>query len=213
MDTKAAGAQKSLPCWNCGEPCGEPQAAADACGECGAIVAPPKRDDHFAALGLPRRYALDPAQVRRAYLELSRRFHPDRYGQKTPRERRLAVEKTAALNDAYKTLTDPIARAEYLLSQEAGLKDLEKLRADPATLEAVLERRERILELKAEGDRDALTEERRRAEAERAEIAAGLLALFARVDAGDKAALAEVERAVVAHRYNRGVLSELAAFA
>lgn len=169
--------------------------------------------DHFHVLGLERRYALDPELLRRAYLDLSRRFHPDRFAQKTPAERRLAVERSAAINVAYKTLLEPVKRAEYLLAREAGLTDLERLRAPQDILVDVLETRERVSELKFDespGAKDALRAEKRKAEAEGARLLERFHELFALVDAGDKSAIPEIERALVLFRYNRGVLNELA---
>jgi molecular chaperone HscB len=162
-------------------------------------------------LQIERRYALDAAVLRKSYLELSRKFHPDRFGQRSIKERRIAVEKSAAINTAYKTLLDPIKRAEYLLAQEAGLRDLERLKADPEVLELVMEKREQISELYAQKNdsaKMALTSLKEEALLEEAKIFASLEKLFTRFDQGDHSTSSEVERIVVWHRYNKGILQE-----
>src|SRR5262245_59911993 len=52
------------------------------------------------------------------YRALSRQFHPDYFYNAPAAERRAALEKSSYLNDAYRTLKNPIARVEYLLKLE-----------------------------------------------------------------------------------------------
>ncbi|HZH02233.1 MAG TPA: Fe-S protein assembly co-chaperone HscB, partial [Myxococcaceae bacterium] len=70
---------------------------------------------YFDAFGLPPRFALDPLTLEGGFRERSLQFHPDRFAQGSPKERRLALEHSTALNEAYKTLKDPARRAFYLL--------------------------------------------------------------------------------------------------
>jgi molecular chaperone HscB len=72
--------------------------------------------DFFEAFGMERKLALDPKDLETRFYALSRKLHPDL--RRNPAERAEAEEATAVLNDAYRTLRDPIARAEYLLKQE-----------------------------------------------------------------------------------------------
>ena len=71
--------------------------------------------DHFQALALPRRYALDVSELERRYRELSREVHPDRFATAPAAEKRVALERSTALNAAYHTLKDPLRRAAYFL--------------------------------------------------------------------------------------------------
>jgi len=66
-------------------------------------------------LGVPRTYGLDLAEAERRFREASRRFHPDRFAKADPRARRASLQRTVQLNEAWKTLRDPVRRAEYLL--------------------------------------------------------------------------------------------------
>jgi molecular chaperone HscB len=194
------------PCWGCQTPCDNPH----SCERCGVILPSPRAIDHFHVLQVDKKYLVDSATLRKSYLELSRKFHPDRFGQRSVKERRLAVEKSASINTAYKTLLDPIKRAEYLLSQEAGLKDLEKLRADMDVLEEVMEKREQISMLrdaspeKAKQQLQQIVDEAKHKETN---MLSSLDGLFTRFDQGESVAK-EVERIVILHRYNRGILQE-----
>ena len=58
------------------------------------------------------------ADLERRYRTLSRQFHPDFFYNATPAERRASLERSSYLNDAYRTLKNPIARIEYLLKLE-----------------------------------------------------------------------------------------------
>jgi molecular chaperone HscB len=142
-------------CWSCGVA----RAPADAlCPACGKVQPPPPPQgvlDKFAVLGLPRSYELDEGVLDEAFRGLSRKLHPDRFARATPRERRFSLEQTTILNDAYRTLRDPVRRAEHLLALR-GVKVAGEERGGAAAmpqefLEQALEDRERLLEAKMEG--------------------------------------------------------------
>ena len=79
-----------------------------------------KELDYFTCLGLPRRLTIDQHQLETKFYELSRVFHPDFYQNKSEAEQTISLGNSAMLNTAYRTLRDPIERAEYLLGLEAG---------------------------------------------------------------------------------------------
>jgi molecular chaperone HscB len=99
-------------CWSCGE-----MRAEHFCTSCGKVQ-PPAPADHFAFFGLPRKLNLDVVRLERDFYELSRKLHPDLYGTANAREQEWSLEQTSKLNDAYRTLKDPIARTQYLLRLE-----------------------------------------------------------------------------------------------
>lgn len=70
--------------------------------------------DHFARLGMPAALDLEPAALDKAYFALQRQWHPDRFVARPADERARASAEAAALNDAYRTLKDPLSRAFYL---------------------------------------------------------------------------------------------------
>jgi molecular chaperone HscB len=103
--------------------------------------------DHFARLGLPAALELEPASLDRAYFALQRQWHPDRFVGRPPDERARASTEAAALNDAYRTLKDPLSRAVYL----AELRGVElpgdgKTIDDPDLLMEAMEAREELHE-------------------------------------------------------------------
>jgi molecular chaperone HscB len=113
--------------------------------------------DHFARLGLPAALELEPATLDRAYFALQRQWHPDRFVAKPPEERARASAEAAALNDAYRTLRDPLSRAVYL----ATLKGVElpgdgKTIDDPELLMEVMDAREELHEASSIAEVDAL---------------------------------------------------------
>src|SRR5262245_55543869 len=94
------------------------------------------RTDFFSFLGLPRKLRIDMADLEQRYRAFSRQFHPDYFYNATPAERRGALEKSSYLNDAYRTLKNPIARVEYLLKLEgvaAGASTGTQEREGPST--------------------------------------------------------------------------------
>src|SRR2546426_3253969 len=111
--------------------------------------------DHFEVFGLPRRLAVDTAELQRKFYELSRRYHPDFHQAAPPEEQVRALEASAGLNAAYRTLRDPIARIEYLVRLEEGRGTKEgatvKPKAPPELLEEMFEIQEALAEAKAGG--------------------------------------------------------------
>ena len=95
---------------------------------------------YFEALGIEPRLTLDASALQKRFYELSRQWHPDRFSTRPAAEQELALETTALLNDAFRTLKDPVTRAEYVLSAN-GLEVSTQRGKDvpPELLEEVLE--------------------------------------------------------------------------
>jgi molecular chaperone HscB len=74
--------------------------------------------DYFEFFDLPHNLAIDLKDLEKRFYALSRELHPDRFARRSEAEREKALEDSATLNDAYRTLRDPIARALYLLKGE-----------------------------------------------------------------------------------------------
>ncbi len=102
-------------CWSCGT-----MRAEHFCSACGKVQ-PPVPVDYFSFFGLPRKLNLDSGLLEREFYALSRGLHPDLFARADPREQRWSLEQSSQLNDAYRTLKDPIRRTEYLLQLE-GVK-------------------------------------------------------------------------------------------
>jgi molecular chaperone HscB len=111
--------------------------------------------DHFEVFGLPRRLAIDAAELQRTFYELSRRGHPDFHQAAAPERQAEILEASARLNAAYRALRDPIARIEYLVRLEEGRERREgatvKPKAPPELLEEMFEIQEALQEAKSGG--------------------------------------------------------------
>src|SRR6266404_931019 len=99
-------------CWSCGD-----MRAAQFCTACGKVQ-PPQPVDYFSFFGLPRKLNIDSAVLEREFYALSRKLHPDLYAGRALGEQEWSLEQSSRLNDAYRTLKDPIRRTEYLLRLE-----------------------------------------------------------------------------------------------
>ena len=111
--------------------------------------------NHFEVFGLERKLDIDAAALQRRFYELSRRYHPDFHAGATPDEQARALEASARLNVAYRTLSDPVARIDYLVRLEEGRETKEgageKPKAPPELLEEMFEIQEALAEAKAGG--------------------------------------------------------------
>ena len=106
---------------------------------------------YFDAFDIEPALSLDAEDLKRRFYERSRRWHPDKFSRGSIEEQEKALEMTAVLNDAFRTLRDPVSRAEYFL-KEKGF-ELSK-EAPPELLEEVFELNMALEELK-EGDESA----------------------------------------------------------
>ena len=104
-------------------------------------------------LGVERRFDLDLKVLEKTHRELSRALHPDKFAQSGASERRAVLEKAASVNEAWRTVRDPISRAEALF-RLAGIKVGEdsKPKASPAFLMEVMDEREALAEARAAKD-------------------------------------------------------------
>jgi molecular chaperone HscB len=99
-------------CWSCGD-----MRAAHFCHACGKVQ-PPAPVNYFAFFGMPRKLNVDLPRLEREFYELSRKLHPDLNARADKREQEWSLEQSSLLNDAYRTLKDPIKRTRYLLGLE-----------------------------------------------------------------------------------------------
>jgi molecular chaperone HscB len=105
-------ADATASCWSCGT-----MRAVHFCGSCGKVQ-PPRPVDYFTFFALPRKLNVETALLEREFYELSRKLHPDLSARADKREQEWSLEQSSLLNDAYRTLKDPIKRTEYLLRLE-----------------------------------------------------------------------------------------------
>ncbi len=121
-------------CWQCNQSTG----GQLFCPACNALQPPPQ--DYYALLGLDRKLNLDAQDLQQRFYELSRTLHPDRFMRRPEREREYSLDASSILNDAYRTLKDPVKRAQYLLKQEGfDIGEQRSKDVPPELLEEVFE--------------------------------------------------------------------------
>jgi molecular chaperone HscB len=174
--------------------------------------------DFYEFFGLDRKLQVDADVLQRRFYELSREWHPDRFGRKSAEEQTQALEATAIVNDGYRTLRDPVKRAEYVLKEE-GFPIGEQRSKDvpPELLEEVFELNMMLEELK-EGDdsaRGQLEGAREKFVGLLDEIDSGLEHLFAKYDYAEaqsetaKQALHEIRGALNRRRYIENLIRDV----
>jgi len=116
--------------------------------ENGEICPIPAETDHFAFFSLHRKMALDESELESKYYELSRKLHPDFFMNAPASKRILSLEASARLNEAYKTLKDPIQRAVCLVEIESGKLEENDSRPPADMLEEILDAQEAVDDFK-----------------------------------------------------------------
>ena len=187
--------------------------------------------DYFSLFSLPQHLHLDLAALEKTFYAQSRRLHPDRFAAKPAAEQQAALAASSQLNDAYRTLRDPILRTEYLLSlqgiqleeQSRAATDLAKSTgtqkkqvAPPDLLEEAFELNMALEEMKMDPDpnvRADLEAARTKFTAMLAETQKQLESLWTQwdsaVDASNEAARAAAVQAMVALLNRRSYIRNL----
>ncbi len=192
--------------------------------------------NYFEFFGLPRKLTLDVVALEKQFYTMSRKLHPDRFASKPVAEQEEALAQASLLNDAYRTLKDPILRTQYLLKlegvelEEQSKAATEAARASgtekkqvvpPELLEEVFELNMQLQEMRAakqmgedepELRRDLMTA-KDAFDAKMVETQAELEELWgvwdSGVDAGDEGVKARAKEAMVALLNKRSYLRNL----
>jgi molecular chaperone HscB len=177
----------------------------------------------FEVFELPRRLAIDGDELQRRFYALARRTHPDFHQAVPPAERAGVEERAALVNAAYRTLRDPIARADYLVRLEEGRVTKEgseaRPKAPPALLAEMFEIQEALADAKAgpldDGTRATLVEKRdrlfERYAAEETRLRGPLAERWDGASEAERpAALSALKEALAVRAYLRTVINDLA---
>ena len=185
---------------------------------CKAILPAAAGIDRFAVLGLPRKFEVDLGAAESAYKDLSRQLHPDRFAKADPRARKAAMARTVELNDAWRTVKDPVRRAEYLLElagyalgggeRSAEMSKTRKVSAPPTFLVEILELRDDLAAAQKAGDAVKVAF---MSEDVRARAAAAMKTIAISIDGGRPESFDEAARALMSLRYYQRFLDEVAA--
>ncbi len=208
-------------CWSCAVAHNE---ATLFCPHCSKIQ-PPSGGDFFSVFGLKPCLNLDLTGLEHEFHRLSRKLHPDRFARAGENEKQWSLADTALLNDAYRTLKDPIHRTEYLLKlhgAEIGEEHSRKDRRDPSRvpadlLEEVFDLNMQLEEMRAAkkmGEDDpalqaSLEQAKAKFEGLLDEVDDSLRAQWSKWDAGDAGARAAAQKEMVALLDRRRYLNNL----
>jgi len=208
-------------CWSCSVAHNE---STLFCPHCSRIQ-PPPGGDYFSVFGLAPRLNLDVGMLEHQFHKLSRRLHPDRFARATEAEKEWSLADTALLNDAYRTLRDPIRRTEYLLKlhgaeigeEHAGKGRTDPSRVPPELLEEAFELNMQLEEMRATkkmGDSDAALEDELRAAKKKFDglmdsVDRELRAQWTVWETGDEAARTAAQRTMVQLLDRRRYLNNL----
>ena len=109
--------------------------------------------NYFELFGLPVDYILDNAQLAERYRELQSAVHPDRYASAPEQERRISMQGSIRINEAYEALKDPLLRARYmLLLHDIDMDADHRTTQDAAFLMEQLELREALEDMRHDPD-------------------------------------------------------------
>jgi molecular chaperone HscB len=100
-----------IACWSCSIGHNDSTLFCPHCSK----IQPPPGGDYYSVFGLEPKLNLDMPALEREFHRLSRRLHPDRFARAGENEKQWSLADTALLNDAYRTLKDPLRRTGYLL--------------------------------------------------------------------------------------------------
>jgi molecular chaperone HscB len=210
-----------IACWSCSIGHNDSTLFCPHCSK----IQPPPGGDFFQVFGLPRGFEIDLPALELEFHRLSRKVHPDRFARAGENERQWSLADTALLNDAYRTLKDPLYRTEYLLKLEGaeigeeysgkGGKDPSKVPAD--LLEEVFDLNMQLEETRMArkmGEEDpelhaSLTAAKEKFNGLLDDVDRDLRAQWQAWDGGDRSARQAAQAAMVALLHRRRYLSNL----
>jgi molecular chaperone HscB len=171
--------------------------------------------DYFAFFGLHEHLAVDAIALQKAFYERSRLLHPDRFARASAQDRADSLRASSILNDAYRTLRDPLPRAEYVLTRHGfDIGDQRSSNVPPELLEEVFELNLALDELRSGDDeaRPQLQEAQARFLAMRDECDSGLQRLFSVWDSQhSRDTLAEIRAILNRRRYIQNLVRDVEA--
>ncbi|HWA93302.1 MAG TPA: Fe-S protein assembly co-chaperone HscB [Terracidiphilus sp.] len=212
-------------CWSCSVTQNEARLFCPNCSK----IQPPPGANYYSVFGLEPVLNLDIAKLETEFHRLSRKLHPDRFARASENEKDWSLADTALLNDAYRTLKDPIRRTEYLLQlsgAEIGEQHSGKDRRDPSRapadlLEEVFDLNMQLEEMRmarASGESDLALEKSLAAAKKKFEgllhdVDTDLRTQWTAWDEGDESARAAAQKTMIAlldrRRYLRNLVRDV----
>lgn len=133
-----------IKCWHCNEQISEGVLFCPSC----AKIQPTSQLNHFARMNMPQDFDLGLKKLEVAYFSLQTKLHPDRFANKTEKEKLFSMQQTMSVNEAYEALKTPLTRAEYMLKLKNIIVNADNATVKPsqALLIESLDAREKLSE-------------------------------------------------------------------
>ena len=101
--------------------CSRESEPGEFCSSCGRVLPVLSQESYYLVMGDENEFLkLDLADLEKRFFELSKKFHPDRFATKSALELQISHDRSSAVNNAYRILRDPVARAKYMVERELG---------------------------------------------------------------------------------------------
>jgi len=165
--------------------------------------------NYFDFFGIPHKLNLDSKELESRFYALSKRWHPDRFVRGTLEQRRISEDATAILNDGYRTLKEPVSRAEYLLKENGfDIGEQKSNNVPPELLEEVFELNMALEEI--ESSKPQLEEAKVKFTAMSDDLDRELASQFAAYDQSeDKATLEAIRSILNKRKYIRNLMNQV----
>ncbi|XP_012277071.1 iron-sulfur cluster co-chaperone protein HscB, mitochondrial [Orussus abietinus] len=127
-------------CWQCNFP----YKSELFCSKCKALQDPPEKMNYFQLIGVKEDYNIEIAELQKKYRQLQNILHPDRFGNKTEKEKQISENLSSLINKAYNTLLNPVDRGLYILQQYESSIPEGTTNLDSEFLMEIMEKNEEI---------------------------------------------------------------------
>ncbi|XP_017043419.1 iron-sulfur cluster co-chaperone protein HscB [Drosophila ficusphila] len=141
-EVRQFAAQASPACWNCQNKSELRQNMI--CSDCGHLQDVNAEINYFKLLSFPTQFSLESQKLTKSFRQLQTIVHPDKYSNKTSREQSNSADWSSLINKAYKTLSTPIERGQYLLQLEGEQMPQDNSALNKEFLMAMMERNEEV---------------------------------------------------------------------
>ncbi|XP_034481572.1 iron-sulfur cluster co-chaperone protein HscB [Drosophila innubila] len=131
----------NIVCWNCQKP-----GKQMICEDCGSLQDVDDKINYFDLLEFPKTFAVHSQELTQRFRQLQTHVHPDKYSNKTSREQTNSADWSSLINKAYKTLSAPVERGQYMLQLEGEEMPKDNSALNTTFLIAMMERNEEVEE-------------------------------------------------------------------
>ncbi|PRP88081.1 hypothetical protein PROFUN_04172 [Planoprotostelium fungivorum] len=129
-------------CWKCGHSFSSPITLE--CNSCNVVQPLADKVNFFQLFQSPQTFNFDVKKASDTFKDLQRKYHPDRFSNRSKEEQIISKMSSSTINNAYNILKDPQQRARYMLVLNGSDFDEEATIEDNNLLLEIMEKREAI---------------------------------------------------------------------